>query len=46
MVISGPPGTEKIALDTAAVEAPNLKLTAMLRPGTYGECRASILMGK
>jgi cell division protein FtsZ len=46
MVISGPPGTEKIALDTAALEAPELKLTALRRSGDYGESRASILMGK
>jgi hypothetical protein len=46
MVISGPPEVEKIALDTAALEAPELKLTALRRQGVYGECRASILLGK
>jgi len=46
MVISGPSEAKQIALDTAATEAPDLKLTALLRPGDYGECRASILLGK
>jgi cell division GTPase FtsZ len=46
MVVSGPPGADKIAMGAAADEAPGLELTTLLRPGPQGECRASILLGR